>query len=631
MALPENRLIIGLDYGTTHSGISYALVGRDQDRINGNARHDDQPGTVIHNVTSWSRKNAPKVPSIISYSPADAHEAQWGTEISRTGIEMIWTKLQLEEQHRLDELDLLLKALDGMANLNLNPIVGNRGLPSYPAKEPVGIVTDYLSRLRAHFVEKELTVDIVLTCPIEWSDSAKAKTFQAITRAGFDKKYFPKLNEIILASEPEAAVLFVLKSIQHEDDAAPVGDCIVHCDAGGGTVDVGSFRIKQVEPDLILENIGLGAGKKAGSTFVDRGFLRVLWNKLGAQNYEALAGGTLETSIGSHSARSPELSEIMEDWEAEKRHYRGQTDHERDFYLPRRLHHLEIPQRGVTNGQVRITGRDLQEAFKFSIDSTIELITGQIGQVECLGWGVKLVTLSGGFACSDYLYNQIKDEIYRTRNIRTRRPVDERECWAAVARGAVLYGLQHDTSRFVYMRACLRNYGMRVSQQYSAFKHSARTTTYQDQFDGNTKAGDQMIWLIKRGDLILSNKGNYSSVQICRRFGINDDRFFTTALLANDDDEVPEGHLHKGRISVIAISPHSQDNSNDGPEMNEVARLRYDLSDIPEREFDRMRMSNGRNWYYQANLTFHLLVQADVQFWVTFGETELARATFPYV
>ncbi|ETI21666.1 hypothetical protein G647_08013 [Cladophialophora carrionii CBS 160.54] len=626
MALPENRLIIGLDYGTTHSGISYALVGRDQHRINANALHDDQRGAEILNVTSWSRTNTPKVPSIISYSPADGHEAQWGAEISRTGIEMIWTKLQLEEQHRLDELDLLLKALDGMANLNLNAIVGNRGLPSYPAKEPVGIVTDYLSRLRAHFVEKELTgdhgtigvhllhrtpVDIVLTCPIEWSDSAKAKTFQAITRAGFDKKYFPKLNEIILASEPEASVLFVLKSIQHEDDAAPVGDCIVHCDAGGGTVDVGSFRIRQVEPDLILEDICLGAGKKAGATFVDRGFLQVLFNKLGAQNYEALAGGTLETSIGSHSARSPELSEIMVDWEMEKRSYRGQADHEKDFYLPRRLHHLEIPERGVTDGRVRITGRDLQEAFKFSIDSTIELITGQIGQVECLGWGVKLVTLSGGFARSDYLYNQIKHEIYRTRNIHTRRPVDENECWAAVARGAVLYGLQHDTSRFVYMRACLRNYGMRVSQQYSAFKHSARRTTYQDPFDGNTKAGNQMIWLIKRGDLILSNKGNYSSIQICRRFGINDDRFFTTALLANDDDEVPEGHLHN--------------------EMNEVARLRYDLSDIPEREFDRMRMSNGRNWYYQANLTFHLLVQADVHFWVTFGETELARATFPYV
>jgi hypothetical protein len=94
---------------------------------------------------------------------------------------MIWTKLQLQEQGRLDELDLLLKALDGMANLDLEPIVGSRGRPSYPAKEPVEIVTDYLSRLRAYFLDNELNgdhgtigvsllrrtpIDIVLTCPI---------------------------------------------------------------------------------------------------------------------------------------------------------------------------------------------------------------------------------------------------------------------------------------------------------------------------------------------------------------------------------------------------------------------------------------------------------------------------------
>lgn len=59
---------------------------------------------------------------------------------------------------------------------------------------------------------------IILTPLQEWSDSAKAKTFRAITRAGFNKKYFPNLNEIILANEPEAASLFVLKSIQQDEE-----------------------------------------------------------------------------------------------------------------------------------------------------------------------------------------------------------------------------------------------------------------------------------------------------------------------------------------------------------------------------------------------------------------------------
>jgi hypothetical protein len=107
------------------------------------------------------------------------------------------------------------------------------------------------------------------------------------------------------------------------------------------------------------------------------------------------------------------------------------------------------------------------------------------------------------------------------------------------------------------MRACLRNYGVKISQQFSAFTHSSRRATYQDPFDGNTKAGDQMIWLIKRGDLILSNKGNYSSVQICRRFGTDESRFFTTALLTNEDENAPEGHLHNGKVSGTAQSAGS--------------------------------------------------------------------------
>jgi hypothetical protein len=71
--------------------------------------------------------------------------------------------------------------------------------------------------------------------------------------------------------------------------------------------------------------------------------------------------------------------------------------------------------------------------------------------------------------------------------------------------------------------------------------------------------------------------------------------------------------------------------SNDVPELNEVAKLSYDLRDIPEKDLERLRVSGRRRWYYQANLTLHLLVRADVQFWVTFGETELDRVILPYV
>lgn len=65
--------------------------------------------------------------------------------------------------------------------------------------------------------------------------------------------------------------------------------------------------------------------------------------------------------------------------------------------------------------------------------------------------------------------------------------------------------------------------------------------------------------------------------------------------------------------------------------MYEATKLTYDLGDIPEKDFERLKMTSRRGWYYHANLTFHLLVKNDVQFWVTFGQRELARVTIPYL
>ena len=127
-------------------------------------------------VRSWGGGD-PKVPSEIAYSPAEAQNAQWGNDIGDSSFKLVWTKLELEEQGRLEELDVILKALDGMQNLDLNHIKRSMGMPVYPAKEPVEIVTDYLSLVREHLIQEDMLhslgqatldrtpIDLVLTCP----------------------------------------------------------------------------------------------------------------------------------------------------------------------------------------------------------------------------------------------------------------------------------------------------------------------------------------------------------------------------------------------------------------------------------------------------------------------------------
>lgn len=52
-------------------------------------------------------------------------------------------------------------------------------------------------------------VQFVLTVPAVWSDSAKNATLQAAERAGMGS-----IKELKIISEPEAAALYTLKTIQ---------------------------------------------------------------------------------------------------------------------------------------------------------------------------------------------------------------------------------------------------------------------------------------------------------------------------------------------------------------------------------------------------------------------------------
>jgi hypothetical protein len=89
---------------------------------------------------------------------------------------MIWTKLQLDQQERVEELRLILKSLIATDNLDYERIRRERGLPSFPAKEPVDIVADYLGKVREVVVEQllrtfgrvlmsRIITDIVITVP----------------------------------------------------------------------------------------------------------------------------------------------------------------------------------------------------------------------------------------------------------------------------------------------------------------------------------------------------------------------------------------------------------------------------------------------------------------------------------
>lgn len=89
-------------------------------------------------------------------------------------------------------------------------------------------VSDYLTQLMGHTMEqlvrrygrdfmRSVEKEYVLTVPAVWSDAAKHATLQAAERAGMGR-----MSDIRMISEPEAAALYTLKSVQ--TSGVKVGD-----------------------------------------------------------------------------------------------------------------------------------------------------------------------------------------------------------------------------------------------------------------------------------------------------------------------------------------------------------------------------------------------------------------------
>jgi hypothetical protein len=118
--------------------------------------------------------NIDKIPSVYSYSPALNGEQQWGESLSPKAVTMINTKLELNVQdNKLDELELILRVLDGTKNLHFGHVRARKGYPEYSWKSPEEIVTDYMTKIFQYvdkYLEKfrvlGLPVDIVVTVPV---------------------------------------------------------------------------------------------------------------------------------------------------------------------------------------------------------------------------------------------------------------------------------------------------------------------------------------------------------------------------------------------------------------------------------------------------------------------------------
>jgi hypothetical protein len=80
------------------------------------------------------------------------------------------------------------------------------------------------------------------------------------------------------------------------------------------------------------------------------------------------------------------------------------------------------------------------------------------------------------------------------------------ERWTAIVRGAVLVGIEKARNAdLMTVRPCPKNYGLLLAKEFSLVDNDKRDLEF-DKVTNRPMAMNQMQWLFKKGDAILSNQ-----------------------------------------------------------------------------------------------------------------------------
>ena len=190
------------------SGVSFC-------ETSGNGTGDEHI-EVIHDWPSQHTKigTKEKVPSEVTYQKQGLI---WGSLIPPNVQRHLWTKLQLDQTQK-GELVKIVREVSTSSSQQSN-------------KQPVEIIADFLAQVKAHLIKnldqkygkvlwRSLDITLVVTVPAVWSELAKARTLEAVDKAGFNTPEFPQLKSTVMTTEPEAAAIYTIKSLRGMYDTA---------------------------------------------------------------------------------------------------------------------------------------------------------------------------------------------------------------------------------------------------------------------------------------------------------------------------------------------------------------------------------------------------------------------------
>ncbi|KAG9103545.1 hypothetical protein FRC06_010030 [Ceratobasidium sp. 370] len=395
----ESKIIIGIDIGTTQSGVAFAFLQKGSLQsclIHWCLRLERFEGVdqAVHRVIQWPGQEAQnqqsKIPTLVWYdrsgkavsfgAEALSHQAKENAEDNN------WQLAKHFKLH-LHPNDMKVKH-----DLKLDPLPDGVSLRQ--------IYTDFLTYLFKHtqsFFEDRIVdgsliwknyqpkMEVVIAHPNGWGIREQTFLRAVATDAGFASA--SSSHRIRFVTEAEASVHFC---IYHTNlgSRLQVGTKFAVCDAGGSTVDTTVYYVIAARPMLKLEEARASACVQAGAIFVDAAAEKYIQTALTSASLD-------QEDIQDYTARG------VKDFESvAKRNFRDATE---DKMIEITGPHFTNTAIKTRRGRMTIAGGIVKSFFDICVGETTTSVDQQLE-----GLDVSHMLLVGGFGESPYLRQEFK-------------------------------------------------------------------------------------------------------------------------------------------------------------------------------------------------------------------------------
>ncbi|KAG6005421.1 hypothetical protein E4U21_000201 [Claviceps maximensis] len=288
------------------------------------------------------------------------------------------------------------------------------------------------------------------------------------------------------------------------------GKKFVICDAGGGTVDLISYKVSRTDSRAVKE-VTQGTGGKCGSSMLNSRFRRYLKQTHGEKYW---TNERLIVAIAEFEARNQYKKEFSKKGDA----------------LTIRVN----ASLGLNRNRFTISLADMKTRIFGPITKDIICLVQE--QIAMVGDNVAAVVLVGGFGQSAFLKSEIQAAL--PRGIPVLQP---KNGWIAVVKGAAIHGLGYYypslTTIRVTERIARRSYGACLATPYDMMRHNPKEAVW------SSKEGEMMVteicWFIKKGQSYPD--GLFAAVDygIDIPLGSGPEPQTDLEILCNDDPEPP--------------------------------------------------------------------------------------------